>query len=318
MSAAQNDREDRMLAATGVRPVTVARWAVTAFLATVLALSSTVSYAAFTASGTLSAPATTTGLKFTSTGMLGLSVQFTKKIKLVNSWVTFANTGTFPLIITSINVTNVGSEALGAETEFHVWSDSKCEKKAPGSAVETTLATGTTAIASSYGFSIPVGGSITLCTDLQFKGKLKNLAGHSVASTVSFTAAATSGAPSWTTTDLAAPVLAISVVGYEPSSVVCAASTGYVVGGVRYSSVLLTWQESTVQKPDYYEVWADTALVAILDDKIRYLEVNSSLISATGELEVTIVAVKDDVEYDSEVVYILSTAGAGARNITCS
>lgn len=98
----------------------------------------------------------------------------------------------------------------------------------------------------------------------------------------------------------------------------CAPGSGYVVGGVRYSSVVLTWDESTVQKPDHYEVWANNVLVATTDDKVRTIELNSSRITATGELEVTIVAVKDDIGYDSEVVYINSTAGAAARNITCA
>jgi len=295
------------------------RIAATVFATTILALTSTVSFAAFTASGALSGGATSTGLGLVSTGLTDNAVTYTSRIKLTNAWVTFTNTGQFPLILSSLTVANAGSNALGAAVQFDLWADTKCDRKAPGSAFKTTLAAGTTAIASSYGFVIPVGGSITLCSDTQFKGKFKSLAGQTLASSVIFTAAATSGAPSWTTADAAAPVIAVEVVSFAPSSVTCARGADYVVGPDRYSSVLLSWLEPPGQKPDRYEIWLGDVLVATTkDSKVLSIELNSVQVTDVGDLEVTIVAVKGNSSYSSELAYITSTAGAAARNITCS
>ncbi|MDP3208646.1 MAG: hypothetical protein Q8M65_05820 [Rhodoglobus sp.] len=304
-------------AASGIRPYSLLRVGATVAIATVLALTSTVSFAAFTANSAITGAATSTGLRFSTAGLPDLGVIYTKKIKATNAWVTVTNTGSFPLILSAVTVTNSGSEAFGAAVQFGLWADTKCEKKAPGSAFKTSLASGTTALSSSYGFAIPVGGSIQLCSDTQFKGKLKNLAGLKVASSVTLTAAATSGAPSWTTTDASAPVVSLGLIGYAPGSVICAPGVPDISLGEKNSTVLLSWLEP-VDKPKNYEVWVDEVLVATLSNKALSIQLDSSLVTATGELEVTIVAVKGDDEYDSDVAYILSTAGATARNLTCA
>jgi len=54
------------------------------------------------------------------------------------------------------------------------------------------------------------------------------------------------------------------------------------------------------------------------DSKVLSIELNSVQVTDVGDLEVTIVAVKGNSSYSSELAYITSTAGAAARNITCS
>ncbi len=294
-----------------IRPYSLWRLGATVAIATVLALTSTVSFAAFTTGGAITAGATSAGLRFTTTGLGNLATTYTSSLRTSNAWVTVSNTGALPITLSGLTVTNSGVEALAAALQLGLWASSTCASRAPATAFTTTLGSGAKTISSSYAFTVPAGGSIQLCSDTQLLGSLGASATQTVSSTIVLTAAASTG--SWTTTDTSVHVVSFSA---NPTSVTCRPGGGYVLAGVTYSTVIITWLEPD-QQTTGYQILVNGALVASTNKQARSYELDSRWVQGTGQLAVTIVATKGNSEVTTEAGYIVSTAGPAARNITC-
>lgn len=296
----------------GIRPYALFRLGATIAIATVLALTSTVSFAAFTTTGALTGGATSAGLRFTTTGLSNLAVTYTGGLRTSNAWLTVSNTGGLPLTLSGITVSNTGVEALGATVQMGLWSSSTCSAKAPLTAFTTMLNSGTKTIPSSYAFTVPAGGSIRLCSDTQLLGSLGAYVTQTFTSTIVFSAAATTG--SWTTTDTSTHVVTFSA---NPTSVRCTPGAGYVLAGVTYSTVIISWLEPD-DKTTGYQILVNGVQVASTNKHARSYELSSLLVLGTGPLVVTIVAIKGNLDVTTEAGYIVSTAGLAARNISCA
>ncbi|MBH0129957.1 fibronectin type III domain-containing protein [Salinibacterium sp. NK8237] len=179
------------------------RFAMIAGIAVFLTLVSSVSFAAWTATSTKSATASTGAVALSTATTAGASTitalgpyTYTATNQTVTKPITVRNTGSVDASVTSIVISRSGTLG-GAQVTVKFWvgTSSACAASTP--VVSTTLSGGTVSL-STLNLSVAATGSAILCASTTFTGSMTTQAGRTT--DVSFALNSSAGT-NWNTTD---------------------------------------------------------------------------------------------------------------------
>ncbi|GAA1207130.1 hypothetical protein [Rhodoglobus aureus] len=180
------------------------RMSITAGIVIFLSLTSSIGFAAWTASSSKSATATAGAVAVSTATSGGLATiaalgpfTYTSTNQSVTKPVTVRNTGSVEASVSSIAITSIGTLA-GSEITARFWAGTSSACAATTPTITTTLGSGTVSL-STLNLTIAASNSAVLCVSTTFTGNMTTLAGQSISS--SFTVR-TSASANWVADDL--------------------------------------------------------------------------------------------------------------------
>lgn len=278
-----------------------------------LSLTSSIAWATWTTAVPRSASVQAATVSISSTGISNLTTTYSALSLTKVVAVSVANTGTAPLALSSVTVSNT-TGTLPAAILLAIWpkTTGTCPAEAPLVALTRTLASGVTATLPATAFPIPLAGA-DFCMATTLTGALLALAGQSTAPTI--TLAARVG-DNWVASDVSATrSFTVNAPLPVPAPNITCANSSY---GIFWNQATISWSAPTGITVTGYQVYVDGVAFGA-PQTARSIVFNLNNVSDNGSATVTvrtITAAGSSLDSTGKIV-IASNGFLGGTSVRC-